>query len=179
MGHPGREKTLGLLRDRFFWPGQYKDVENWIGECRRCILRKTPAQDKAEFYNIITSQPLELICIDFLCLERSKGGYKNVLIITDHFTGFAFAVPTRNTTARTTAEAIFNSFVVHYGLLKRIHSDQGVKFESRLIKELCDLFGISKSRTTLYHPIGNGLCERFNRTLINMLGSLEQARKAD
>jgi transposase InsO family protein len=153
MGIPGREKTLGLLRDRFLWPGQYKDVEIWIGECRRCILRKTPAQDKADLSNIVTLQPLELVCMDFLCLERNKGGYKNVLVITDHFTRFVIVVRTRNTTARTTSEAFFNSFVVHNGLPKRIHSDEGANFESSLIKELCELFGIPKSRTTPYHPM--------------------------
>jgi transposase InsO family protein len=84
--------------------------------------------------------------MDCLYLERSKGGYKNVLVITDHFTRFAIAVPTRNTTARTTAEAFFNSFVVHNGLPKRIHYDQGANFEIKLIKELCDHFSILKSR---------------------------------
>jgi hypothetical protein len=73
MEHLRRENILGLVRNRFFWPGQYKDVENWIGDCRRCILRKTPAQDKVELSKIVTSQPLELVCMDFLCLERSKG----------------------------------------------------------------------------------------------------------
>jgi transposase InsO family protein len=117
--------------------------------------------------------------MDLICLARSKGEYENVLVITDHFTRFAIAVPTKNITAKTTAEAFFNSFVVHYGLTKRIHSDQGANFESKLIKVLCELFCISKCRTTPYHPIGNGLCERFNRTLINILGSMEQATKAD
>jgi transposase InsO family protein len=124
-------------------------------------------------------QTLELVCMDFLCLERSKGGYENVLVITDHFTRSTIAVPIRNTEARTTAETFFYSFVVHYGLRKRTHSYQGANFEVKLIKEPCELFGISKSRTTPYHPMDNGLCERFNRTLINMLGPLEQARKAD
>jgi hypothetical protein len=107
MGHPGRERTLSVLRDRFFWPGQYRDVDNWIKECRRCILRKTPAQDRAELINIQTTQPLDLVCMDFLSFERSKGGYENVLVITNHFTRYAIAVPTKNSTARTTAEAFF------------------------------------------------------------------------
>jgi hypothetical protein len=52
-----------------------------------------------------------------------------------------YAVPTKNTTARTTAEAFLNNFVVHYGFPKRIHSDQGANFEGKLIKELCELAG--------------------------------------
>ncbi|KAK3101184.1 hypothetical protein FSP39_001606 [Pinctada imbricata] len=179
MGHPGRDKVLSLLRDRFFWPGLYQDVDTWIKECKRCVMRKSAATDKAELVSIETTQPLELVCMDFLTLERSKGGFEYVLVITDHFTRYAIAVPTKNMTARTTADVFFRNFVVHYGLPKRIHSDQGANFESRLMKELCEITGIAKSRTTPYHPMGNGLCERFNRTLINMLGTLETEKKSD
>ena len=82
-----------------------------------------------------------------------------MLVITDHFTRYAIAVPTKNSTAKTTAEAFFNNFVIHYGLPLRIHSDQGPNFESRLLKELCDISGIAKSRTTPYHPMGNASTE--------------------
>jgi hypothetical protein len=42
MGHPGKDRTLSLLRDRFYWPGMYKDTESWIEQCGRCLRRKTP-----------------------------------------------------------------------------------------------------------------------------------------
>jgi transposase InsO family protein len=77
--------------------------------------------------------------MDYLTLEMSKGGYQNILVLTDHFTKYAVAIPTKNQTAKTTAEALFNSFIVHYGFPKRIHSDQGANFESNMIKELCAL----------------------------------------
>ncbi len=89
------------------------------------------------------------------------------------------AIPTKNQTAKTTAEAFFNNFVVHYGLPSRIHSDQGANFESELIREMCELTGMKKSRTTIYHPMSNGMTERFNRTLIGMLGTLEPYQKQD
>ncbi len=131
---------------------------------------------RAPLVNIVTTQPLELVCMDYLTLEKSKGGYQNILVITDHFTKLATAIPTRNQTAKTTAEALFNSFILVYGLPQRFHSDQGANFESKLMEELCMLTGIQKSRTTPYHPMGNGITERFNRTLLDMLGTLEPSR---
>jgi transposase InsO family protein len=103
--------------------------------------------------------------MDFLTLEPSKGNYQHILVITDHFTRFAMAIPTRNQLARTVADAFYNNFILHYGIPERIHSDQGANFESTIIKELYTIMGMSKSRTTSYHPMGNGQCERFNRTL--------------
>ena len=85
--------------------------------------------------------------------------------------------PTRNQTARTTAKVLFENYFIHYGFPKRLHSDQGRNFESRTIAELCKIAGIEKSRTTPFHPMGNGLAERFNSTLLSMLGTLELTQK--
>jgi hypothetical protein len=124
MGHPGKDKTLSLLRDRFYWPGMYKDTKSWIEQCGICLQRKTPTNQRASLVPIATSSPLELACVDFFTLEKSKGGYQHILVITDHYTRYAQAIPTKSQLAKPTAEAFFNHFIVHYGIPKRIHSDQ-------------------------------------------------------
>ena len=179
MGHQGRDRTTSLVKDRFYWYGITRDIDNWIQRCPRCLKRKKPTTERAPLTSIETSQPMEIVCMDFLTLERSKGGYQHILVITDHFTRYAQAVATKNMGTKTTADAFFNHFVTHYGLPHRIHTDQGGNFESRLMKELCNLTGVQKSRTTPYHPMGNGQCERFNRTLLSMLGTLENHQKSD
>ncbi len=179
VGHPGRDRTISLIRDRFFWPRMAGDVENWVKSCGRCVRFKTQGSHRAPLVNIQTTHPLELVCMDFLQLDVAKGGIQYVLVITDHFTRYALAIPTRNMTAKTTADTFMNNFVRHYGLPQRIHSDQGPNFVSKLMKEVCAVTNIARSRTTPYHPMGNGKCERFNRTLIDMLGTLEHPKKSD
>ena len=144
-----------------------------------CIKRKTIPAPSAELVSIISSQPVELVYIDFVSLERSKGGFENILVITEHFTRYAQAFPTRNQEAKTTAKVLFDNFIAHYGFPARLHSDHGEKFESNVIKELCSLAGVDKSRTTIYHPMGNDMVESFNQTLLNMLGTLEDHQKED
>ena len=73
---------------------------------------------------------------------------------------------------------LWDHFFVHYGFPEKILSDQGQNFESLLISELCELTQIKKLRTRPYRPEGNGSCERFNRTLISMLGTLPEDFKS-
>ena len=81
--------------------------------------------------------------------------------------------------AKTTAKNLFENFIVHYGFPARLHSDQGRNFESDVIKELCALAGVDKTRTNLYHAMGNGVTERFNQTLLTMLCTREDRQKGD
>lgn len=176
MGHLGTERTLDLVRSRFFWPRMSVDVCNKIKRCERCIRRKAQPEKAAPLVNIRTSRPLELVCMDFLSIEPDQSNTKDVLVITDHFTKYAVAVPTLNQRAKTVAKALWDNYLVHYGIPERLHSDQGRDFESHTIKELCQMAGIHKTRTTPYHPRGNPV-ERFNRTLLNMLGTLQDQDK--
>ena len=178
VGHLGRDRTLSLLRDRFYWIGMSADTASHVARCGRCIRRKS-LPPRASLVNITTTHPLEMVCVDFLSLEPSKGGIENILVVTDHFTRYAQAFPTKNQTAKTTAQVLFDNSVVHYGFAARIHSDQGRNFESRIISHLCKLAQVEKSHSTLYHAMGNGQVERFNRTLLDMLGTLDPDQKAN
>lgn len=176
MGHMGIDRTLDLVRSRFFWPRMSADVEAKIKTCDRCIRRKALPERAAPLVNIQTSRPLELLCMDYLSLEPDKSNTKDILVLTDHFTKYAMAFPTANQQARTVAKCLWENFIVHYGFPERLHTDQGPDFESHLIKELCAIAGIKKSHTTPYHPRGNPV-ERFNRTLLSMLGTLDPEQK--
>lgn len=176
MGHMGIERTLDLVRARFYWPRMSSDVETKIKTCNRCVCRKTLPEKAAPLVNIVTTRALELVCMDFLSIEPDSSNVKDVLVITDHFTKYAVAIPTSNQKARTVAKCLWDHFIVHYGIPEKLHSDQGPDFESQLIKGLCEVAGIQKIRTTPYHPRGNPV-ERFNRTLLNMLGTLENKDK--
>ena len=85
VGHQGILRTLSLLRERFYWPGMQEEATQYVMHCSRCLRRKTPPQ-VAPLQPILVTQPLELVHMDYLSLEPSKGNIENVLVITDHFT---------------------------------------------------------------------------------------------
>ena len=114
IGHMGFDRTLDMVRLRFFWPRMALDVKKWCEQCQRCCLRKTSlAKIRAPLISIHTNEPLELVCIDYLKLEWSKGGHENILVITDHFTKYAQAFPTLDQKAETVARVLWESFIQH------------------------------------------------------------------
>ena len=177
-GHQGVERTLALVRMRCFWIGLREDVEKYVKNCERCMLAKEHfPKVKPKFASLLAKRPLEILAIDFLKLDKASDGRENVLTMTDVFSKFAKAVVTRNQKASTVAKTLVQEWFVNFGVPRRIHSDQGSQFEGKVIEELCRMYNIEKTSTAAYSPNQNGQCERYNRTLINLLRTLPADQK--
>ncbi|KRY40494.1 hypothetical protein T01_5451 [Trichinella spiralis] len=112
------------------------------------------------------SHPFQRVAMD---LEETQNGNRYILVVCDYFSKWPEAFPLPNAEARTVATALVNGVFCRYGAPETLHSDQGRIFESELVKEVCQLFGVTKTRATAYHPQSDGLVERMNRTLLDML----------
>ena len=170
-GHLGVDKTLARVKERFYWPGYTSDVGDWCSRCGVCAARKTPTpKARAPLTSIVTGYPLQLVAMDIVGpFPESTAGNSYVLVAADYFTRWVEAYPIPNQEAVTVATKLVNEFFCRFSLPERLHSDQGRNFESAVVSEVCKLLGIAKSRTTPYHPQSDGLVERFNRTLLDML----------
>ena len=104
-------------------------------------------------------------------LSESQGGNNYILVIADYFTRWTEAYPIPNQEATTIARKLTDELFFRYSVPEQLHSDQGCQFESELIAEVRKLLKVSKFRTTPYHPQSDGLVERYNRTLLNMLST--------
>ncbi|KAL0186021.1 hypothetical protein M9458_017691, partial [Cirrhinus mrigala] len=179
-GHQGIERTTELVCQRCYWPGVTGEISRWCRECERCQSAKDVQLVASSFMgHLLASRPNEILAVDFTVLEPSSSGLENVLVMTDVFTKYTLAVPTQDQRAETVAQVLVVEWFCKFGVPGRIHSDQGRNFESSLIQQLCSLYKMEKSRTTPYHPAGNGQCERFNRTLHNLLRTLPPSSKRD
>ena len=172
-GHLGVSRTLERIRRRFFWPRMRESVEEYIRQCDTCMQRKLPAnKNKAPLKNIEVSEPFTFWAIDYMGpLPETAWGNWHILVAMDHFTKWCEAFPTKDQKATTVVKILVEKVFSRFGPPVVLHSDQGANFESNLMHELCDVMGITKTRTTAYHPRCDGQVERQNRTLQDMLAA--------
>ena len=169
-GHQGGEKTLQRLRQEAYWVNMAQDVEKHCQECLKCQQSKQPKPTRAPMTSIPIGRPWEMIAVDILELPVSSSNNRYLLVIQDYFTKWAEAIPMKDQTASRITNEIVKVCSL-FGIPKILHSDQGRNFESTILRQTLQVFGIKKSRTTAYHPQGDGMVERFNRSLLQLLRS--------
>ena len=180
-GHLGVKKTIMKVQQRFYWCGYHKFISEWCRKCDLCHSRKKPNKThRAPMQKYNVGLPLERVAMDILGpLPQTNSGNKYVLVVSDYFTKWteAYAIP--NQEAMTVAKVFVEEFVMRFGVPRLLHTDQGRNFESELFKELCELLGICKTRTTAFHPQSDGMVERFNKTLEAMLSTVVSDNQKD
>ena len=182
LGHQGRDRMLSLLRERFWWLGMAQKMMLSIRNCEKChIFEAKPQIPPME--PILCTEPLDLVHIDYVSMEvtmdvKEKPVFKNVLVVEDHFTRYTQVYVTNNHTTCTTARVLYNKFFSVFGFPRRLMSDQASEFMGQVISELCDLLGVTKIRTSPYHPQTNGTIERVHQTLRRMIAKMNPEKRA-
>ena len=172
-GHLGLTRTLAAVRNRFYWPGCKADLSCWLRECGPCARVKPGPKHKAKLVQDKASRFLERVAVDIVGeLPVTDKGNRYFLSVTDYFTKWCTAFPLPDQTAQSVADVLVSQFFSVFGCPDSLHSDQGRNFESQLFHEVCKRLGIKKTRTAPYNPRSDGLCERWNKTVQQMLKTL-------
>ena len=174
-GHLGIKKTREKIMSNFYWSGMYEDLVRY---CRSCdISQKTVSKgtvQKAPMENIpVVDVPFKRVDVDLIgpIEPASEAGHRYILTLVDYATRYPEAVPLKRIDTETEAETLVDIYS-RLGFPEEILSDQGTPFISDCMKEACRLLGVIQSTTTPYHPMCNGLVEKFNGTLKKMLKRL-------
>ena len=138
-------------------------INLYVHGCLICQMEKSNSRYVREpLQSMVASYPNMRVNLDFAgpFTETHPHGYKFILIMSDAFSNFVAAVPTKDTSAAATLDAFLKQWVTVFGIPDSIHSDRGTNFESKLMSMVCAQFGIKQTRTTAFHPQSNGQAEK-------------------
>ena len=170
-GHLGVNKTYAKLRDKYFWPKMYMDIQHYCLSCESCAMKKNPKQrTTAPVLPIPVHGPWDVVASD-CCgpFVQTSRGNRYLVVFTDMCTRWceAFAVP--DIEAKTIAKLLVDEIISRHGAPRKLLTDRGSNYKSSLLKEVCALMGTHKIFTTAYHPQCDGLVERFNGSLVQSI----------
>ena len=158
-GHASAMKTFQKLRDRFYWPGMFKDVQDYLKYCPQCQLTQMVKLKAPIKRHIESAAPGETWVIDLLHYPTAQG-YKYVLVAVDAYSRWAEVYPPENKKAETVAQALIECVIANTaGHPKLIVSDQGSEFKGEMAAAM-ELLKIEQRYTAAYRSEGHGLAER-------------------
>ena len=176
-GHLGAKKTEVRILPNFFWPGLRQDV---IRFCRSCdVCQRTVKRGSVKKVPLgsmpLIDTPFKRVAVDIVgpIAPPSEAGHPYILTLVDYATRYPEAVPLKKITTEAVAEALLDIYS-RVGIPEEVLTDQGTQFMSECMQEVSRLLSIKGLTSTPYHPICNGLVERWNGTLKSMLKRLCQ-----
>ena len=126
----------------------------------------------------IIEEPFSRVAVDIVgpLPKPSPSGKIYILTVVDYATRYPKAIALTNIHAETVAEALMK-ILSRVGFPQEIISDRGTQFTAEVTQQLWKICGIKPIVNSAYHPQSNGLCERFNGTLKQMLRTFGEAHK--
>ena len=166
FGHQGRNKMVQLLRPYFYWPNQSRTCRDYGKQCSRCqAADKTSPKPQSMTARPVVTQPFKDVAIDLVGpFPTARGGFQHMLTCVDMATRLPEAIPVRSTTSRTIIRCLTETFS-RTGFPEKLTTDNGPQFMSKEFTRRLKRNGITHSKSTPYHPQGNGVVERLHRTL--------------
>ena len=170
-GHPGREETIRQIKLNYIWSGLSKDVKEYVISCKLCSSCR--GKTKVAPLNLYPTPqtPFERIAIDLLKLTTTSCGNTYILVCTDYLTRFVELYAQKSKTAKETALNVYR-FIMTHGAPEILMSDNGLEFDNKMLEELLIHFRTEKVNILPYHPSSNGLVERVNRKILDILKSI-------
>ncbi len=130
------------------------------------ILRSTQRDTKKSSPHV-TISPWDIVSIDLLQLPQSQ--YGSIYLCVDHLTRYVVLAPLKEMTATQVAHALVTHLFRPFSTPSVMLSDNGAEFRNAVVADICSKFDITQPFTAAYHPASNGLVERANRKILEVL----------
>ena len=172
VAHPGKRKLRALVRERYYWTGWTRDVDQYVSNCLVCRRTKI-ARDKTP--GLLKPLPIpkrswQHISMDFMDAPMTKTGHNAMLVMVCRLSKKPISIPTtRKVNARELAKLFLRYYYRYYGAPESIVSDRGPQFVSDFWNEFTKLLGIKLKLSTAHHAQTDGQTEVVNQYLATKL----------
>ncbi|KAI1297395.1 Transposon Ty3-G Gag-Pol polyprotein [Halotydeus destructor] len=181
-GHSGQRRTIAKTRLSYWWPGMTKDIISFIRRCEHCQFKKKPRRKLGKLKPLAhliddsneVIRPFSIIGFDIVCLPSHQTKNKNmyILVAVDYVTRYVICAAYSKITAADCKHFILNEVVPIGSFPEIMITDRGTQLTSAELAEALNEFGIEHRFTSGYHPETNGLCERYNGIIKEMLSAV-------
>lgn len=175
FGHASSEKLINLLKKAGNTDKDiFKCIEKVVSECVTCQRYKKPAPRPVVCFPRATDHN-QTVAMDLHQLEASLW----YLHIMDEFSRFSAGCITHTKQASKIVSLFMKYWISVHGAPKRILSDNGGEFDNSEFREMAEEFNIELVTTPAYSPWSNGMLERHNQTLTDMLLKVKSDKSVD
>ena len=173
-GHFGTDKTLALLRERYWFSDMKKYVQQHIRVCIPCLYNKEVTGRQEGFCNssLPPKRPFEKIVIDHVGPFPKSQGKEHIIVLVDSLTKYVVLEAVRSTSAKYVVDFLKEKVFLNYGVPQVIVSDRGSAYTSKEFAELMRTKGVRHCLTSTQRPQSNGTAERMVKTVVSVLRSL-------
>nr|GEW35432.1 reverse transcriptase domain-containing protein [Tanacetum cinerariifolium] len=170
--HAGlRSVVVKAIRLGYFWPTMHKDARDMIRRCRDCQIHCPVSRYPQQPLTLITALwPFYKWGINIAGpFLEGPGKVKFLIVAMDYFTKWIEAKAMATITGRQVKKFVWDNIVCRFGILGEIISDNGKQFVDNPFKDWCDKLNITQRFASVKHPQSNGLVERANRSLAEVI----------
>jgi hypothetical protein len=186
VDHFEHEKTLNLLKKKYFWNNMNKDVKKYVDSCSICHrikFVKHKSHDLLQAFSISKSSRQNWTMNFITDLSSSKHRnivYDSILMIVDRYTKFSLYILSKKTwNAENLTNALIDEIFIKFERLVFIVTNRESLFTFKFWSSLCYHLWIRLRYSIVYHSQTNEQIERQNQTLESYLRSYVNYQQND
>ena len=173
-GHGGVDRTANRVMQHYWWPGLESEVKRFVATCEICQTSRAEKEAPAKLQSLpLCTMPNMRVHIDlFGDLRTSDSGKKWIMVMTDAFSKYVELAAIENKSAETCARVFFERWLCRHTAPLYVCSDRGKEWINHVMDLVCELWGVTRLRTSAFHPATNSSAEVYNKSLIKYMRAM-------
>ena len=169
-GHPGVIKLYDAIKQRYYFPGMFNLVREFVECCLECQSMKGKTDGpRIQYARIpLDTRTMARMSMDIKEMPESELGFRHILVRVCEFTNWMKTIPLADQKAKTIAMALYFKICCEYGTPKAIICDEAPAFQSVALQEYFKALSIQPIYISPMNH-GSNRSERYIRTLNDII----------